>query len=145
MISWLMTKKFKIRITKYLSVFTPNAGKYRPENTPCLDTFHTVLFEEVKQTYLSLKSFQDTKIVKYFGVYMLLHYRICRCISGHSKFNMDWNLFFIQNSFTLHCWLLCLLGCLTYTQYWEYNNICNTWTIKKRKIQKSLRGMHLLK
>ena len=24
----------------YLSVFSPNAGKYRPEKTPYLDTFH---------------------------------------------------------------------------------------------------------
>ena len=30
------------RDTKYLSVFSPNAGKYRPEKTPYLDTFHTV-------------------------------------------------------------------------------------------------------
>ena len=28
------------RDTKYLSVFSPNAGKYRPEKTPYLDTFH---------------------------------------------------------------------------------------------------------
>ena len=28
--------------TKYLSVFVPNAGKYGPENTPYLDTFHAV-------------------------------------------------------------------------------------------------------
>ena len=27
--------------TKYLSVFSPNAGKYGPEKTPYLDTFHT--------------------------------------------------------------------------------------------------------
>ena len=26
----------------YLSVFSPNAGKYRPEKTPYLDTFHAV-------------------------------------------------------------------------------------------------------
>ena len=28
--------------TKYLSVFSPNAGKYGPEKTPYLDTFHAV-------------------------------------------------------------------------------------------------------
>ena len=27
---------------------------------------------------------------------MLLYYQISTCISGHSKFNMDWNLFFSQ-------------------------------------------------
>ena len=31
------------RDTKYLSVFSPNARKYGPENTPYLNTFHTVL------------------------------------------------------------------------------------------------------
>ena len=29
--------------TLYLSVFSPNAGKYAPEKTPYLDTFHTVI------------------------------------------------------------------------------------------------------
>ena len=28
--------------TEYLSVFTPNAGKYGPKKTPYLDTFHAV-------------------------------------------------------------------------------------------------------
>ena len=33
-----------IRIdTKYLSVFSPNAGKYRLEKTPYLDTFRAVI------------------------------------------------------------------------------------------------------
>ena len=31
------------RDTSYLSVFSPNAGKYRPEKNPYLDTFHAVL------------------------------------------------------------------------------------------------------
>ena len=30
------------RYTPYLSVFSPNAGKYGPEKTPYLDTFHAV-------------------------------------------------------------------------------------------------------
>ena len=30
------------RDTSYLSVFIPNAGKYGPEKTPYLDTFHAV-------------------------------------------------------------------------------------------------------
>ena len=29
--------------TEYLSVFSSNAGKYGPEKTPYLDTFHAVL------------------------------------------------------------------------------------------------------
>ena len=28
--------------TEYLSAFSPNAGKYGPEKTPYLDTFHAV-------------------------------------------------------------------------------------------------------
>ena len=31
------------RDTKYLSVFSPNVGIYRPEITPYLDTFHAVV------------------------------------------------------------------------------------------------------
>ena len=31
------------RGTLYLSVFSPNAEKYGPEKTPCLDTFHAVI------------------------------------------------------------------------------------------------------
>ena len=31
------------RDTSFLSVFSLNAGKYRPEKTPYLNTFHTVL------------------------------------------------------------------------------------------------------
>ena len=30
------------RDTSYISVFSPNAGKYGPENTPYLNTFHAV-------------------------------------------------------------------------------------------------------
>ena len=32
---------------KYLSVFSPNAGKYGPEKTPYLDTFHVVYVVKV--------------------------------------------------------------------------------------------------
>ena len=33
------------RDTKYLSVFSPNAGKYGPEKTRYLDTFHAVFIK----------------------------------------------------------------------------------------------------
>ena len=37
------------RYAKYLPVFIPNAGKYRPEKTPYSDTFHAVMgYVEVK-------------------------------------------------------------------------------------------------
>ena len=31
----------------FWSVFSPNAGKYGPEKTPYLDTFHAVLFMQI--------------------------------------------------------------------------------------------------
>ena len=34
---------FSMKYTKYLSVFSPNAGKYAPEITSYLDFFHAVL------------------------------------------------------------------------------------------------------
>ena len=33
---------FEYGVTPYLSVFSPNAGKYGPEKTPYLVTFHAV-------------------------------------------------------------------------------------------------------
>ena len=35
------TEFFLVR--EYLSIFSPNAGKYGPEKTPHLDTFHAVI------------------------------------------------------------------------------------------------------
>ena len=32
--------------TQYLSVFSPNAGKYGPEKTPYLGTFHAVRYSQ---------------------------------------------------------------------------------------------------
>ena len=46
-ILFLMYKLLIRRDTKYLSVFSPNAGKYGPEKTPYLDTFHTVLLSAI--------------------------------------------------------------------------------------------------
>ena len=40
---------FGLNTDKYLSVFSPNAGKYGPEKTPYLDTFHVVLGLEYSQ------------------------------------------------------------------------------------------------
>ena len=38
------------RGTKYLSVFSPNAGKYGPQISPYLDTFHAVLIWSLQVT-----------------------------------------------------------------------------------------------
>ena len=35
------------RDTPFLSVFSPNAGKYEPEKTPYLDIFHVVFVGEI--------------------------------------------------------------------------------------------------
>ena len=37
-----MARKLYNSLIPYLSVFSPNTRKYRPENTPYLDTFHVV-------------------------------------------------------------------------------------------------------
>ena len=37
------TELFLVRIFPHSDVFSPNAGKYRPEKTPYLDTFHAVI------------------------------------------------------------------------------------------------------
>ena len=57
------TKFSLVRIFPHFSVFSPNAGKYRPEKTPYLDTFHAVnLFLEVQKIahmyHFSIKQFE---------------------------------------------------------------------------------------
>ena len=43
--------KFTVwRDTEYLSVFSPNSGKYGPEKTPYLDTFHGVIVSSKDST-----------------------------------------------------------------------------------------------
>ena len=49
----------------YLSVFSPNAGKYVPEKAPYLDTFHAVEGVE-KETLLV----NNDKIVKTFNEHL---------------------------------------------------------------------------
>ena len=47
------------RDTEYLSVFSPNTGKYGPEITPYLDNFHAVAYAKrvrEKATKCSLKT-----------------------------------------------------------------------------------------
>ena len=39
------TEFFLVRITPYLSVFSPNAGKYKPGKTSYWDTFHAVIID----------------------------------------------------------------------------------------------------
>ena len=88
------------------------------------------LFEKVNQIYLSLKSYQDTKTAKYFWVSMLLHYQNRIFISGHSKFDMDWNLF-LQNCFYIKLLIIMFIR-MCDAQYWKISNICNTWKINEK-------------
>ena len=49
---------------------------------------------------------------------------ICICISGQCKFSKNWNLF--ENIFCIFKMLM------FYMQYWNCNNICSAWKIKKK-------------
>ena len=53
------------RRSYFWSVFNPNAGKYGPEITPCLDTFHAVkLFWNTVKPFMTNKGIlTDDKIV----------------------------------------------------------------------------------
>ena len=52
------------RYTLDLSVFSSNAGKYRSEKAPCLDTFHAVYFAEKLSTSVNkLKLTSSGKIL----------------------------------------------------------------------------------
>ena len=54
------------RDTKYLSVFSSNAGKYGPEKTPYLDTFQAAYVVDFHNSVAlnSTKGFQEAKIYK---------------------------------------------------------------------------------
>ena len=51
------------RDTDYLSVFSPNAGKYRPEITPHLDTFHAVRASELLVIFVQSNPVSPDKFV----------------------------------------------------------------------------------
>ena len=62
--------------TEYLSVFSPNAGKYGPEKSPYLDTFHAVYCKQrsrfiSKHLTLNLKRF----IIEYIPMLELLYHK----------------------------------------------------------------------
>ena len=57
---WFVFSRMRTEYAKMLriSVFCPNAGKYRPEKTPYLDTFHTVWLTHKQKT----SKFSETNI-----------------------------------------------------------------------------------
>ena len=55
-------KSVQTQISEYLSVFSPNTGKYGPEITPYLDTFHTV--KDIPKRIINLKVSRKNAINK---------------------------------------------------------------------------------
>ena len=53
--------------TEYLSVVSPNAGKYGPEKTPYLDTFHAVKKSIAKSFIEELQSWLFSGIYQKFS------------------------------------------------------------------------------
>ena len=53
--------------TEYLSVVSPNAGKYGPEKTPYLDTFHAVKKSITKSFIEELQSWLFSGIYQKFS------------------------------------------------------------------------------
>ena len=56
--------KYGVKSGPYFSVFSPNAGKYGPQITPYLDTFHTVWssIKEDKQQVFEHKKFYSKNL-----------------------------------------------------------------------------------
>ena len=65
------------RDTEYLTVFSPNAGKYSPEKASYLDTFHTVIktsywwFRKWTQKWL-MESLSYDQTAIFFGVVVII-------------------------------------------------------------------------
>ena len=49
-------KSVKYGVFSHLSVFSPNAGKYGPEKTPYLDTFHAYVSLQIRFEALNFRS-----------------------------------------------------------------------------------------
>ena len=83
------------RFAEYLSAFTPNTGKYEPEKTPYLDTFHAVYcLKTGKKIILNwlpqilIRSKSDFKIFeKLKSNYLEDIYQICIMVSTHCLSN----------------------------------------------------------
>ena len=60
-----------------------------------------------------LSSYQDTKIAKYFWVYYIIKFVYAYQVTPSLTW-IEIFFFFLQIAFTLNCWLLSLLGCVTY-------------------------------
>ena len=77
--------------TQYLSVFTPNAGKYGTEKAPYLDTFHGVLCPKCSAVYF-LSDPYDMFISR-----LRKHVQLTlKCSQSLAKVKIDISIFFIN-------------------------------------------------
>ena len=86
------------RDTPHFSVFSPNAGKYGPEKTPYLDTFHaviTLLCFICSYTYHYIKKKIKKKKKKRYSFFPSLHIS-CSTIHTHTR----------THAHTQYCWYL---------------------------------------
>ena len=68
------------RDTEYLSVFSPNAGKYGLEKTPYLDTFHAVSFLRKKNSEKKSVYNRELCICEIAGTLMIKNSKCIICI-----------------------------------------------------------------
>ena len=80
-----------------------------------VNTDHTMfIWKSEPVSFFSTSEFKCYCIIKFVYV----------CLSGHSKFDMDWNLF-LQNCFYIKLLIIMFIRMFD-VQYWKYNNICNS-------------------
>ena len=70
------------RDTSYLSIFSPNAGKYRPGKTPYLDNFHAVVIRMVHKTMLATVISRRTK--RFFEESLLNNWVESQSLNGNN-------------------------------------------------------------
>ena len=111
--------------TPYLSIFNPNAGKYGPEKTPYLDTFHVVWrrwFEKNGKIYRKMKNgkiYRKMKERELISENLVWTLKLLMSIY-HTKGKEGWYLTMIEN--------LILLIMLNTTLFYR-NPTLNLWRL----------------
>ena len=107
---WFPHSDWIPRDTKYLSVFSPNAGKYGPEKTPYLETFHTVLLTDTVLSELVWSTYNCSNLTQIFWNFIewkwyrnLFNYESGVDTTTHSKYNS----FKIPRKWTIYHWKAC--------------------------------------
>ena len=129
------------RDTEYLFVFSPNAGKYGPEKTPYLDTFHALIvfmivfmirFKEyafseqlllatsvctiIEKTISGDKKKKDMKIIFFNFDYYISRSKFSNLLQNFSKESIIWHAII---SFSLHNKCPNSEFFLVRTEYWK--------------------------